>query len=58
MANLQFENQRLRSSRKQAAERLEVLISRLQQQLENPQSLTETEEAMAHLQTVRQDDAA
>ncbi len=34
LANLQFENQRLRSSRAQASQRLGVLLERLQQQLD------------------------
>ncbi len=33
MANLQFENQRLRSSRQQASERLNALLVRLKDQL-------------------------
>ena len=33
MANLQFENQRLRTSRQQAAERLDTLLERLKDQL-------------------------
>jgi hypothetical protein len=34
IANLQFENQRLRTSRQQAAQRLTALMERLQQQLD------------------------
>jgi L-lactate utilization protein LutB len=33
MANLQFENQRLRTTRQHAAERLDVLLERLKDQL-------------------------
>lgn len=33
MTNLQFENQRLRTSRQQAAERLDTLLQRLKDQL-------------------------
>lgn len=33
MANLQFENERLRAARQQAAERLDALLARLKDQL-------------------------
>ncbi len=36
MANLEFENQRLKSTRQQAATRLNALLARLSEQLENP----------------------
>lgn len=50
LANLQFENQRLKNSRTQAAQRLSLLMERLQQQLDaeteattqnNPESLAQ-----------------
>ncbi len=44
LANLQFENQRLRTSRAQASQRLGVLLERLQQQ-----QLEETT-AQSHMQ--------
>jgi len=54
LANLQFENQRLRNTRAQAAGRLTVLIERLQQESEtaSPETLTDT------LVTLKQDTAA
>ena len=45
LANLQFENQRLRTSRAQAAERLTLLMERLQQQLDAEPSATATDSA-------------
>lgn len=45
LANLQFENQRLRTSRAQAAQRLGTLMERLQQQLDTDTSIAQEDAA-------------
>lgn len=47
MANLQFENQRLRTTRQQAAERLDALLIRLKDQLAESSSQTSSQEDAA-----------
>ena len=48
LANLQFENQRLRATRTQAAQRLGTLLERLQEQL-NAESTKPAQDALSSL---------
>lgn len=45
LANLQFENNRLRTTRAQASQRLGILLERLQQQADESVNLTQEDAA-------------
>jgi ABC-type transport system involved in Fe-S cluster assembly fused permease/ATPase subunit len=58
LANLQFENQRLRTSRELAAQRLTLLMERLQQQLDADTESAATAMDTAAILATMQDTAA